>query len=400
MAERVAGSPEGGLKVSSSSVQDVRFGPFRFDVANGFLYRDGIALPLPPRALGVLAVLATHPGQVVTKQAAARPGVEGHQRHRHLAGRSREPVAPGARRRAAARRLHPDDSAARVSLRRAAGIARMPATADQVPDLAAVPAEDGVVDAVAALGAGGAWRHPADLGCLESAPTRDAANGDDRALQHRAARRTFTSPTTAPRWPLRQTRRRLRLWHRAPASLRCCSSAVWPTPPPVRWPAPKRPRRRFSRPTDAPSATSRTASCGDSTSTAACRAPSRPPCRRPEAVWTRDDVIVYGARWGEGLLRVPATGGEPRLVTRIDRAAGEGRHAWPDRRCRDGPAHVHERAAERPACRAAPCTPGRRRRAGMSTLVEHASFPRLLPFNQLLAWRQSAAGDGGRSTRG
>ena len=68
MADEVAGSPEGGLKVSSSSVQDVRFGPFRFDVANGFLYRDGIALPLPPRALGVLAVLATRPGQVVTKQ--------------------------------------------------------------------------------------------------------------------------------------------------------------------------------------------------------------------------------------------------------------------------------------------------------------------------------------------
>src|SRR6185503_16112574 len=49
-------------------VQDVRFGPFRFDVANGFLYRDGIALPLPPRALGVMAVLTAHPGQVVSKQ--------------------------------------------------------------------------------------------------------------------------------------------------------------------------------------------------------------------------------------------------------------------------------------------------------------------------------------------
>ena len=68
MAEGVAGSPEGGLKVSSSSVQDVRFGPFRFDVANGFLYRDGIALPLPPRALGVMAVLTARPGQVVSKQ--------------------------------------------------------------------------------------------------------------------------------------------------------------------------------------------------------------------------------------------------------------------------------------------------------------------------------------------
>ena len=68
MAEGVAGSPEGGLKVSSSSVQDVKFGPFRFDAANGFLYRDGVALPLPPRALGVLAVLTAHQGQVVSKQ--------------------------------------------------------------------------------------------------------------------------------------------------------------------------------------------------------------------------------------------------------------------------------------------------------------------------------------------
>ena len=38
-------------------------------MANRFLYRDGVALPLPPRAVGVLAVLLAQPGQVVSKQA-------------------------------------------------------------------------------------------------------------------------------------------------------------------------------------------------------------------------------------------------------------------------------------------------------------------------------------------
>lgn len=45
----------------------VSFGPFEFDPADS-LWRDGVEVPLPPRALGVLAALVAQPGTVVSKQ--------------------------------------------------------------------------------------------------------------------------------------------------------------------------------------------------------------------------------------------------------------------------------------------------------------------------------------------
>ncbi len=44
------------------------FGPFRFEPGNG-LWRDGVEVQLPPRALGVLTALVAQPGVVVSKQA-------------------------------------------------------------------------------------------------------------------------------------------------------------------------------------------------------------------------------------------------------------------------------------------------------------------------------------------
>src|SRR5919108_2411589 len=46
----------------------VRFGPFRLDVVNRLLSRDGVELSVPPRAMGVLWVLVTNAGRVVSKQ--------------------------------------------------------------------------------------------------------------------------------------------------------------------------------------------------------------------------------------------------------------------------------------------------------------------------------------------
>ena len=46
----------------------VRFGAFSFDRGSRLLSRDGIEVPLPPRVLGVLALLVERPGQLVTKQ--------------------------------------------------------------------------------------------------------------------------------------------------------------------------------------------------------------------------------------------------------------------------------------------------------------------------------------------
>jgi DNA-binding winged helix-turn-helix (wHTH) protein/Tol biopolymer transport system component len=45
------------------------FGPYRFDRANRILSREDAELPLPPRVLGVLEQLVTRPGRVVSKQA-------------------------------------------------------------------------------------------------------------------------------------------------------------------------------------------------------------------------------------------------------------------------------------------------------------------------------------------
>ena len=48
------------------------------------------------------------------------------------------------------------------------------------------------------------------------------------------------------------------------------------------------------------------------------------------AAWTDDDTIVFAGRWTGGLQIVPATGGTPRPLTTPDAALGEIRHAWPD----------------------------------------------------------------------
>ena len=46
----------------------VAFGPFRFDQTSRLLSREGVEVPLPPRVLGVLALLVARPGELVTKQ--------------------------------------------------------------------------------------------------------------------------------------------------------------------------------------------------------------------------------------------------------------------------------------------------------------------------------------------
>ncbi|MEO7134244.1 MAG: winged helix-turn-helix domain-containing protein, partial [Vicinamibacterales bacterium] len=58
----------GVLKMTARSPESVAFGPFRFVPGDG-LWRDGCAVPLPPRAIGVLSTLLTTPGVVVSKQA-------------------------------------------------------------------------------------------------------------------------------------------------------------------------------------------------------------------------------------------------------------------------------------------------------------------------------------------
>ncbi len=55
------------LKIPGRNAEEVRFGPFRFEAGNG-LWRGAEEVPLPPRALGILAALIDHAGTVVSKQ--------------------------------------------------------------------------------------------------------------------------------------------------------------------------------------------------------------------------------------------------------------------------------------------------------------------------------------------
>ena len=47
------------------------------------------------------------------------------------------------------------------------------------------------------------------------------------------------------------------------------------------------------------------------------------------AAWNEDGTIVFASRFNEGLYRVPASGGEPVAITRLDTARRESAHAWP-----------------------------------------------------------------------
>src|SRR5690348_11646341 len=51
----------------NSGNEDIAFGPFRLDIRRRMLSRDGTLLPLLPRSLEILCVLAASPGQVISK---------------------------------------------------------------------------------------------------------------------------------------------------------------------------------------------------------------------------------------------------------------------------------------------------------------------------------------------
>lgn len=60
-------SEHGVLNMTGRNPEAVDFGPFRFLPGDG-LWRNGSPVPLPPRAMGVLATLVARPGSVVSKQ--------------------------------------------------------------------------------------------------------------------------------------------------------------------------------------------------------------------------------------------------------------------------------------------------------------------------------------------
>ena len=68
----------------------IAFGPFRFDVTHGRLYREAQVIGLRPRSLAVLRYLVEHPGRLVTKAEFAAARVGGGARHRERPPRERQ----------------------------------------------------------------------------------------------------------------------------------------------------------------------------------------------------------------------------------------------------------------------------------------------------------------------
>jgi DNA-binding winged helix-turn-helix (wHTH) protein/Tol biopolymer transport system component len=69
MTSSVREQPESGLGFHPAARRVVRFGPFRADLSDQSLWRDGAEVRLPPRALAVLFHLIERPGKVVPKGA-------------------------------------------------------------------------------------------------------------------------------------------------------------------------------------------------------------------------------------------------------------------------------------------------------------------------------------------
>ncbi len=60
--------PPAAPAVSDQGDEDVAFGPFRLDRGSGLLYRGGVEIPLPYKAVEVLECLLERPGRTVSKK--------------------------------------------------------------------------------------------------------------------------------------------------------------------------------------------------------------------------------------------------------------------------------------------------------------------------------------------
>jgi len=384
MAEGIAGSPEGGLKVSSSSVQDVKFGPFRFEVANGFLYRDGIALPLPPRALGVLAVLTAHPGQVVSKQTLLdRVWKDTHVTDTSLA------EAVSVLRQALGDDPQRGDFIQTVPRRGYRFVAPLesPPMAAETPVPPAASADEAlwtpwlpwvlaVIGGILFTSIAWSLRPHATVPRETVARFSIALPAGFHVADDRAAL-AFAPDSSAIAFVASRAGETAMLFVRslADADSRLLAGTEGAEAP-------------FFSPDGRSVGYFANGQLwrldldsGEPRALAVAPSPAG-------AVWTHEDSIIFGAHWGEGLLRVNAAGGATRGATRIDRAAGDGRHGWPHVDARRGLlTYSSVRLIEgRQTSDVRVWSPSTLR---SSTLLEHASFPHVLSSDQLLAWRQS-----------
>ena len=60
--------PTAASTVAGDGDEIIAFGPFRLDRGSGLLYRGGVEVPLPYKAVEVLECLLEHPGRTVSKK--------------------------------------------------------------------------------------------------------------------------------------------------------------------------------------------------------------------------------------------------------------------------------------------------------------------------------------------
>jgi eukaryotic-like serine/threonine-protein kinase len=99
------------------------------------------------------------------------------------------------------------------------------------------------------------------------------------------------------------------------------------------------------------------------------------------ATWLDDGTIVFGSNLSTGLRRVPATGGTPQVVTRLDPGSGEVGHYWPHAvpGGRQVLFTVWKGTSERSQIAVASLADGK-----VSTLASSATFPRFMTSGHLV----------------
>jgi serine/threonine-protein kinase len=316
-----------GLTIQTGGAQALRFGPFRFDRANGVLTKDGVELPLPPRALGVLQRLLERPGAVVSKPAlmdAVWPETAVTETSlTEAVSLVRQALGDDPQQPAYVQTVH------RRGYRFVAPVAVESPSGRAVPLPVAEPATAGkarlrraalpwTIAVVALAVAAAAWARRDEAAPRRATRFTIAMPAGD-PLPVKAAAELALSPDgrmiafTAGRGETSQLYLRAVDGFDATAVAGTTGAAAPFFAPDGRWVGFFAEGRLKKAPV------------GGGTPLDVCEA-----SHVFGASWAEDDTIVFAATSRGGLSRVPAAGGTPEPLTHLDLAAGEVRHLWPE----------------------------------------------------------------------
>ena len=316
-----------GVAIHPGAGQALRFGPFRFDRANRVLAKDGVELPLPPRALAVLERLLERPGAIVTKPAlmeAVWPDTAVTETSlTEAVSLVRQALGDDPQQPAFVQTVHRRGYrfVAPVAVESPSGravplpVAEPAASTESRPRRAALPWTIALL--AVAVGAT-AWMRRHDTAPRRTARFTIAMPAGD-PLPVKAAATLALSPDgrmiafTAGRGETSQIYVRPVDRFDASAVAGTTGAAAPFFSPDGRWVGFFADGRLKKAPV------------GGGTPLDVCEA-----SHAFGASWGEDDNIVFAATSRGGLARVPAAGGTPEPLTHLDLAAGEVRHLWPE----------------------------------------------------------------------